>query len=66
MTLDSNGAPVVLERKILSDGAGTISYEVVGSVNRIVSEKVMNKIVKGRLKRNVTDSLMVWGLLCYL
>lgn len=56
----------MLERKILSDGAGTISYEVVGSVNRIVSEKVMNKIVKGRLKRNVTDSLMVWGLLCYL
>jgi hypothetical protein len=59
VTLDSNGSSVMLEREILSDGAGTVSYEVVGGVNGIVREEVMNKVIKGFLKPNVTDSLTV-------
>lgn len=55
VAFDSNGSAVVLERKILSDGASAVSYEVVGGINGIVREEVTDEVVKSRLRQNITD-----------
>lgn len=56
VTFDSDGTTVMLEREILSDGAGTVSYEVVGGVNGVVGEEIMDKVVKRPLTQNITGS----------
>ena len=56
VTFDSNGSTIMLEREILSDGAGTVTYEVVGDVNGVVGEEIMDKVVKSHLTQNITGS----------
>ena len=53
VTFDSNGSTIMLQREILSDGAGTVSYEVVGGVNGVVGEEIMDKVVKSPLTQNI-------------